>query len=326
MIMQNLTYLCLMLCAVLMLASCQPHDPFCFDHPHGVVVVRYDWSKAPDAAGNVNGTRVSFYRAEDGTHATTANFSGMEGGVVHLSEGSYDVISYNSNTDKLRWRGDKSLATLETYTRDASLTEDLPGFSFERIPGLVLTPNRLWSGRKDAVWAHRNDTTFVTLTPLKATYEVIWEVTGIRGADRVTACAVSLSGVGGSLMLDDWSKKRNESLMSGVGRRINHSGGNAKAGNSAGGFRGEFEVFGCNFIEGLTDERCPHTLTIYCWSGGGNILRSFDVTGQFHTVVEDRKIYIRIDGDFDIPTGGESDGGFNPDVDDWGEVNEDIIL
>lgn len=322
MIMPNLTYLCLMLCAVLMLASCQPHDPFCFNHPHGVVVVRYDWSQAPDAVGNVNGTRVYFYNTEDGLRGGRADFSGMEGGTYYLGEGEYDVVSYNSDTEKLFWQGDGSLATLETYTRDASLTEELPGYGYEKIPGLVLTPDRLWSGRTDRVKVHRNDTTFITLTPLKATYEVIWEVTGIRGADRVDACAVSLSGVGGSLMLDDWSKKRNESLMSGVGSRINNSD-NVK--NGSGGFRGEFEVFGCNFIEGLTDEKCPHTLTIYCWAKGGNVLRSFDVTGQFHTVEDDRKIYIRIDGDFDI-SGGGSGGGFIPDVGDWNEENEDIIL
>lgn len=316
--MQRFSYLAALLC-VMLASSCQPHDPFCFHHPHGAVLVEYDWSQAPDAK-DIGGTRCYFYRTEDGSHVTTANFSGMKGGSLYLGEGTYDVISYNSDTDKLHWRGEKTLPTLEAYTRDASLTEDLPGFGYEKIEGLVLTPNRLWSGRKDRIYVSRNDTTVVTLVPLKATYEVIWEVTGIKGAKRVDACAVSISEVGGSLMLDDWHTDRNNSLMSGVGRYV-ASGDKTKADEDIGGFRGEFEAFGCNFLDD-----CHHTFTIYCWSIGGNIKASYDVTGQFHIVEEDRKIYIRIDADFKIPTDGNMGDGFRPDVDDWGEENEDIIL
>ena len=319
MMMHRFSYLVALLLLTLVSVSCQPHDPFCFHHPHGAVLVEYDWSQAPDAK-DIGGTRVHFYNAEDGTKVTTANFSGMKGGSLYLGEGTYDVISYNSDTDKLRWRGDKSLPTLETYTRDASLTEDLPGFGYEKIEGLVLTPNRLWSGRKDRIYVSRNDTTVVTLVPLKATYEVIWEVTGIVGANRVNACAVSISGVGGSLMLDDWHTERNESLMSGTGRRT-ESKGKTQDGDEIGGFRGEFEAFGCNFLDD-----CHHEFTIYCWASGGNIKASYDVTGQFHVVEEDRKIYIRIDANFEIPKGGGGGAGFNPNVDDWGNVNEDIIL
>lgn len=303
----------------LVFAACQPHDPFCFHHPHGVVLVEYDWSQAPDANG-IGGTRVSFYDAETGAKVAAADFLGMKGGTLYLGEGTYDVISYNSDTDKLHWRGDSRLSTLETYTRDASLTEDLPGFGYEKIEGLVLTPNRLWSGHKNRVYVGRNDTTVVTLVPLKVTYEVIWEVTGIVGSNRVNACAVSISGVGGSLMMDGWLTKRNESLMSGTGRYTGDIG-KMQSGDAIGGFCGEFEVFGCNIRE-----ECRHTFTIYCWSDGGNIKASYDVTGQFHVVENDRKIYIRIDAEFEIPTGIGDDGGFNPDVDDWGNVNEDIIL
>ena len=314
---QRFSYLVALLLLMMLAVSCQPHDPFCFNHPHGALRVEYDWSQAPDAK-DIGGTRVHFYRAEDGTHAATANFSGMKGGSLYLSPGTYDAVSYNSDTDRLHWRGDGSLSTLETYTRDASLTEDLPGFGYEKIEGLVLTPNRLWSGRKNRVTVTRNDTTVVTLVPLKATYEVIWEVTGIRGADRVQACAVSISGVGGSLMLDDWHTERNGSLMSGTGRR---TGGKTRDGEDTGGFRGEFEAFGCNFREA-----CRHEFTIYCWASGGNVKASYDVTGQFHVVEEDRKIYIRIEADFEIPKGIGGEGGFAPDVDNWGEENEDIIL
>lgn len=314
---QKLSYLIILTLLSLATQSCQPHDPFCFHHPHGAVLVEYDWAQAPDAK-DIRGTRCYFYRSEDGSYVTTANFSGMKGGSLYLEQGTYDVISYNSDTDKLHWRGTNALSSLETYTRDASLTEDLPGYNYEKIDGLVLTPNRLWSGREDRVYVSRNDTTIITLMPLKATYEVIWEVTGIKGVSRVNACAVSISNVGGSLMLNDWHTERNNSLMSGVGRKIINKTKNKE---DIGGFQGEFEAFGCNFLD-----ECSHTFTIYCWATGGNIKASYNVADQFHIVKEDRKIYIKIKADIEIPNGGNSDSGFRPDIDGWGEENEDIIL
>ena len=41
---------------------------------------------------------------------------------------------------------------------------------------------------------------------------------------------------------------------------------------------------------------------------------------------EDRKIYIKLNADLEIPTGSGGESDFVPEVDDWGEVNEDIIL
>lgn len=316
--MRVLPHIALMVLSILAV-SCQPHDPFCMHHSHAVTIVEYDWSQAPDAK-NIGGTRVYFYRSADGSYAARADFSKMKGGSLYLGEGEYDVVSYNSDTERLLWRGDESLSTLETFTRNAQLTEDLPGFSYGNIDGLVLTPDRIWSGSVDKVWVSGSDTTIITLVPRKATYEVIWKVEGIKGARRVAACAVSISGVGGSLMLDDWHTERNESFMSGVGNYI--APDEASADNDIGGFQGRFETFGCNFTD-----KCKHTFTIYCWSAGGNIKASYDVTGQFHVVKDDRKIYIHIKADFEIPTGGEvdGDGGFDADVSDWGVVNEDLI-
>lgn len=317
--MRKSSYIAVAILLAWIMVSCQPHDPFCFNHPHGMVRVEYDWSQVPDAT-DIEGTMVYFYNTEDKSRAAMTAFSGMKGGTVYLGEGVYDVISYNDHTDRLQWRGDNLRYTLEAYTRDAELTEDLPGFNYDKINGLVLTPNRIWSGHREKVSVSRNDTTIVTLIPLKATYEVIWEVTGIKGARRVSACCVSISNVGGSLILDGWETRQHESLMSGVGQLMKNES-NAKAEEETGGFCGKFEVFGCDF-----SDDCRHTFTIYCWSEGGNRKSSYDVSGQFHTVVEDRKIYICINADFEIPTGGSSDSGFRPDMDDWGKENEDIIL
>lgn len=307
----------MLVAAALMWVSCQPHDPFCLNHPHNAVIVEYDWSQAPDAR-DIRGTRVYFYHVGDKSLATRADFTGMEGGMIKLGEGEYDVVSYNSDTERVMWRGDNSLPTLETYTRETMLTEELPGYSYEAIEGLVLTPDRLWSGRVNRAYVSGRDTTVITITPRKVTYEVIWLVEGIKGARRVTACALSLGNVGGTLFLAGPATGENESLMSGIGTYV---AGDDEA--ETGGFRGRFEAFGCPF-----DQDCRHILTIYCWSPGGNIKASYDVTDQFHRPDDDRKIYLHIDAGFEIPTGdGDGgEGGFDADVDVWGVVEEDLIL
>lgn len=294
--------------------SCESHDSFCFDHHHGVVSVQYDWTKAPDASG-IGSTRVNFYRSADGSLAATANFSGMTGGNVHLNAGTYDVIAYNSDTDQVHWRGDGHISTLEAYTRDATLTEDLPGYTYWPIDGLVLYPNRIWRARHDKVTITDIDTTLVTLVPTKATYEVIWSVSGVRQASRANAFAISLSGIGGSLMLGDLNTERNSSLMASAGVLSNIDD------DGSGTFTGAIEFFGCQQAD-----ICHHTLTLYCWANGGNIRATYPLESQLHFVADDRKIYINIEVDIEVPAGGGGGSGFTPDVDSWGSVNEDILL
>ena len=299
----------------LTLAACRPHDPFCFHHPHGVTVVRYDWSEAPDA-GDVGGTTVRFYKADDGSLVTTTHFSGRKGGSLYLNEGVYDVIAHNNDTECLHWRGTASLASLETYTREASITEELPGVTAGEIPGLVLAPDRLYKGYRGRISVLPNDTTIITLIPRKVTHEVIWEVEGVRGAERVKACAATLAGVGGSLFLHGEHTDRHQALMSGVGSRVTVK----RQASDVGSFSGRFEMFGCPFVD-----TCTHAFTLYCWSAAGLVKASFDVKEQCHVVREDRKIYIKLKTDIEIPAGGDG-AGFSPDVDDWGEVKEEIIL
>ncbi len=313
---KHITYYLYLITAILLHCSCQPHDPFCLHHSHGVVIVEYDWTEAPDAH-DIDGTRVYFYRSDDGSNSFTTTFSGMNGGKIYIDSGNYNVVAYNNDTEKLIWRGQEAISQLETYTRSASLTEELPGYTYEHIDNLVLTPDRLWSGRIDNVNITTTDTTIITIKPQKQTYEVIWQVTGIRGANRVSACAVSITNVGGSLLIDGYRPNNNESVISGIGRHI----GNKNNDKTTGGFNGRFETFGCNF-----NNDCRHIFSIYCWSAGGNIKASYDVTNQFHVIHNDKKIYINIDADFEIPNNGENQGGFNPEVGNWGEINQDLYI
>ena len=302
----------------LTMAACRPHDPFCFHHPHGLTIVRYDWSQAPDATA-VGGTTARFYRADDGTLVTTAHFTGRKGGSLHLNEGVYDVIAHNNDTECLHWRGTSSIDSLETFTREASLTEELPGFTAGKITGLVLSPDRLYGGYRERVSVRPNDTTVITLVPRKVTHEVIWEVEGVRGAGRVKACAATLAGVGGSLFLHGERTDRHGALMAGVGSRATVKR-QASDDNDTGTFSGRFEVFGCPL-----EDSCSHAFTLYCWSAAGLVKASFDVKEQCHVIREDRKIYIKLKTDIEIPAGGGG-AGFSPEVDDWGEVKEEIIL
>ncbi len=314
-------YLILTLLLAQMLTSCLPHDPLCLHHEHGMTKVVFDWSKAPDAYPH--GMRVYFYRASDGVLVATSNFMGRDGGTVRLNSGEYMVMSHNNDTERLFWRNVDELSKLEAYTRKAGLTEELPSYSYpEEIPELVLTPDKLWCGGAKSVMINEADSNVVVLIPESVVYQVIWEVEGISGIDRANAGCITISGLGGSYFPDRGTTGASGAKMSSVGERYIVSQRNG-ATEAVGGFTGEMLVFGCEWLE-----ECHHTLDIYCWSRGGNITRSFDVTTQFHKVTDDRKIYIKVTADFEIPNGNGNEGGgmFEPDLDQWGDIKEDIYL
>lgn len=293
------------------------HDPLCYEHPHGLTLVRFDWSEAPEAAPA--GNRVHFY-PEGGGRPTVADFMGLTGGRVWLSPGRYVAVCHNNDTESVEWRGEDSLTTLEGYMRTTTLTEETPHLSAPPADAwedpLVLAPDRLWVGRVDSVTVTETDTTIVTLFPRRATYLVRWQLDSLEGIGRLLECRVSLTGVAGALRLSD--------TLPVAYPRGHVSGGRIEASDVSGwgSVSGEFESFGCG-----RDTSCRHVLTVYLWSRGGNLKKSFDVTDQFHRILPGREILLRISDRLTVPIGipvGED--GYRPEVEGWEENEEEIVI
>ena len=144
-----------------------------------------------------------------------------------------------------------------------------------------------------------------------------YEVNGIRKLERIADIRASLSGMSGSLLMaaDKLPDSLSERLLFGgevIGNQL----------------RGGFYTFGST--RGIA---APNLFKLFIKSRSGKLyVLEQDVTAQIQSVpvvghVGD--VHIVINLDFEIPeeSGGSSSGGagFDVGVDDWGDVNEDII-
>lgn len=291
------------------------HKELCYDHRHTTVRVDFDWSEDPAAAPS--GMCVLFYPSDGGAPVVKA-FAGCDGGRASIPAGDYDVICYNTDAAEVSWRGDASLVTIEAYTRESSVTEGLDD-SFVAPPRsdaaepVVAAPGRLWSCRLDGVRLESGGgeaENVVLLAPRRVTRRVCWEMTSVTNGGNLTGVRAVLSGVSGSLRLG--------SVMPVPGGVSIPSAGVLDASDPE-KLTGGFDCFGC-----CGDISCRHLLTIYCWSPGGNVMASWDVTDQVHAAGDADEIRLVVTGHIVLPDG--SDGGFAPGVGGWDDKQNDVIM
>lgn len=291
------------------------HKALCYDHRHTSVRVEFDWSESPEA--DPGGMCVLFYPV-DGGSPVVKEFSGSEGGRVEVPEGEYDVVCYNKDVANVLWRGAESLVTLEVYTRGSSVTEDLDGgFAVPPLSGdeisVVAAPGCLWSSRLDDVRVDsggEESESVVVLAPRRVTRRVVWEMSSVVDSGNLAVCRAVLSGLSGSLRLGS---------VTPVPAAVSMPSSGIVDGEDAEKLTGSFECFGCS-----KDSSCRHLLTLYCWSPGGNVLASWDVTDQVHAAADTDEIRLVVTGRIEIPD--ERNSGFDPGVDGWDDKQGDIIM
>ena len=70
----------------------------------------------------------------------------------------------------------------------------------------------------------------------------------------------------------------------------------------------------------------PHKMMFYVWySNKEKFYTTFDVTDQVHKAPDRKHVHIIIDN-ADFPEPLPDEGGFDVEVDDWVEVENDIIM
>ncbi len=131
---------------------------------------------------------------------------------------------------------------------------------------------------------------------------------GLRGLDRVADLRAALSGMSGSLNMS-----LSESLLfDGMVSRNQIIGG--------------FYTFGHSALEGE-----PNVFRLYLKNRSGSMsVLEQDVSDQVHDVPVAGHIgdvHLVLNFDYEVPSEPGSDGaGFDVDVDDWDDVNMDIVL
>lgn len=317
---------------VIGMSSCN-HKELCYHHPHTTtILLKFDWTNAPEA--DPEGMCVFFYSLDDGS-VQRFDFNNISGGEIEIAVGSYEVICYNNDTEGVLFSGTSSFDTHTGYTREGNIFESIYGSgvtsstiddSGERV---VICPDMMWgcsstdvviteSGvsyictpvqDKDDVLVE-DDEQVITLYPAELICTYTYEIRNVNNLKYATQMCGSLSSMAPSLLFATEELGTEcvtipfESVSDGVSL-----------------ITGGFYTFGHN--EANSE---PHNLLLYVWfTDGSKYYYTFDVTDQVENAPDKRHVHIIIDG-VDFPKPITNGSGFDPYVDEWQTVDEDVVM
>lgn len=328
--------------ALLVATSCE-HKELCYHHPHTATIrVEFDWREAPEAAPA--GMCVYFYSLDNGG-SQRFDFKGMTGGEVELRVGRYRIITYNNDTEAVQFHDTEDFQSHGCFTREGNILEPIYGNTASYAPRTsgaederaVICPDMMWGCTAtdieitdtgisyvcvpESEWEQwigkpaENTEHIITLYPHELVCTYTYEVRNVKNLKHATEMCGTLSSMAPTLRFSDEE----------IGRECvtlpfeAHSDGIST-------ITGRFYTFGHH-----EQNAEPHRMAFYIvmddgakYMYGGDSER-FDVTGQVHSAPDRRHVHIVIEG-LDLPQPIENGSGFDPSVDDWEVVEEDIIM
>lgn len=332
-----------------LLCSCE-HKELCYGHAHKVKLrLVFDWRDAPDA--DPTGMSVFFYPEEQGREPIRFNFRGRDGGgEIEVPRGRYRILTYNSDTPGVLFTGMDRFETHTAFTRSGGILEPLGVMTKSETNGqlraygtenerVVICPDMMWGCTATEVEVDEQGITYVcvpesqkdewigcpsvtteqviTLYPHELTCIYTYEIRNVKNLDVVARMSASLSGMSPALRLFDEELDRECVTLP----------FEAQVDTKSGKIVGKFITFG-HHEENLE----PHKMMLYLLTKDGRALvfgadsPAFDVTSQVHAAPNRRRVHLIIDG-LDIPPVPlDPAGGYTPGVDDWVEINHDILL
>lgn len=305
---QFVSHILLILHSVFFLSACE-HKELCYMHPHFVTVrVEFDWSNIVGYS-KPEGMRVVFYPVKGGER-WIFDFPGGKGGFVEVPEADYHVMSFNYDTEAISWKNEDDYFTFMADTRDVAAPDKAL---------VCLTPDYLCGDHIDMLRLEKFELgteTVVSIFPKTMVCRYTYEVNGIKNLEQVSDICVCLSGMSGALYMaaDELPINLSESLMF----------GGAVSGKQ---IKGGFYTFGC-----CREKEKSNIFNIYIksYSGGVYVLKK-NVTEQIDKIsvgghLRDVHLVVNLDDEIpDKPVGGD-DGGFDVGVNEWGDVNVDVIF
>lgn len=297
------TFLC-----VLLFIACE-HKELCYSHPHFVSVrVTFDWSQIYNHE-KPSGMRVIFFPKDEKGESWTFDFPDGKDRVIEIPENDYQVVSFNYDTEGIAWGNSERFADFTAGTREVSSPE---GVLMYTTPSW-LCGDDLSDIRLKGIPAGTEVT--VPIVPKNRVCRYTYEVNGIRNLSRVTDVRASLSNMASSLLMagDRLPKELSESLL-------------------FGGTLSDKQVKGGFYTFGYCQEGSqPNMFKLYLKNRNGSMyVLEQDVSQQILDIPISghlADVHLVIHLDYDIPDNpGEGGAGFEVDVDDWCDVNEDIKL
>ena len=317
-------HLILLLGTMLSLFSCT-HKELCMEHPHMAPLrLEFDWRDAPSA--DPDGMCVFFYPLEGG-EPRRFDFSDLSGGRISLAVGSYKVICYNNDTERVYFGYTSDFAMHSVFTPNTDLFAPLGLTSKAGVvpradasERVVSTPDMLWGCSVELVEVPEvlegeAEERVITLYPHRLVRNYTLRVLNCEGLKYAEQMCGSIYGMSGGLFFaSELNFEENVTLPFEC----------YKADETT--IEAKFLTFGDN------PNVCnPHSVLLYIWMTDGKIRcyglddAKFDVSAQVHGAADPYDVLLVIDG-LDLPKPISNGSGFAPEVDDWVEINEDINM
>ncbi|AVM52963.1 uncharacterized protein DUF5119 [Bacteroides zoogleoformans] len=314
---------CIVTLTLLFFASCR-HKELCYGHPHGQTVrLVFDWRYINDVPGAM---RVFFYPVNNSRRTEPYVFdvsalTRAEGSEIFLEEGTYQVVSFNIDTEYILYRKENSHSEFEAYTQGRTLTlnSSQGGKTSTKTLSLVGTPDWMCRASLDEVHigsVQGESPKQIVLTPRSAVSKFTCEVRGIKNPGRVKGVIGTLSGVAGSLFMGTGTFPAAPSTVYFDGEM------------EGGVVRGNFLVFGLHPQAVKPEDK---VLTLYFRTDAGISAFSFNVGDRIEIEEDDGHYVIKanvvIEGDIELPSPIVSDeDGLVVDAEEWDAVYIDIDI
>ena len=283
--------------------------------------VEFNWERYEDFQ-KPEGMRVIFYPKDGTSEPWIFDFPNGEGRQIELPENEYRVICYNYDTSGISWENSNSFVEYLAKTRSVLAPDSVKACT---TPSWLCGDHINWVSLENIPEGTEK---VITLYPVRMVSRYTYEVNGIRNLERVADIRASLSGMSGSLLMAE------DRLPDGVSENL-FFGGEISGHQIKGGFY----TFGY-----CQDIASPQVFKLYLKSRDGIVIVvEQDVSAQVQSVPVRGHlgdVHLIINFRFDVPeiktdggSGGGGNGGnnssggagFDVGVDDWADVNEDII-
>ena len=311
------TYILLTLLCVLSVSSCKRRPLTTADY---MVIVNIEIEK-----DIVNHTvekdpslmRCIFYDSESGAFVTQAFLPSTGGQVSLIPSREYDVLVYNFDTEST-WLEEENW-----YHKIYASTSLIPDSFRTKLRSratkgdeelIVYDPDHLFVGRLNDVFipARSVDAPPVVLDVTCETVVESWllEVKTVTGKENIGSIAGVITSLSGSNKIGP-NERTSEFVSVYFDNQVIDENGVLTA---------KFNTFG--WSKDITE---PQVLSlVFTDIAGKGHVYNIDISNQFPN---NKEQIIRIDMEIDIPEPMTSgDGGFVPKVDDWDEINTDIII
>lgn len=320
---QSMILSVLLLALSIAFSSCN-HRDFDFENNRTTALdVIFDWVNEPEASPK---SMSLFLFPQEGGIPFRFDFGGRDGGTIEVKPGVYHAVCINNEERGIAFRGEESHLSFEVFTIEASTMEFGSSYSVRslELPRANGTEGQLLAQQPPLLWAHalndisityvspksKAETQRLVMTPKRIVDTYMVTVKHINNARYLHSLNATVSDLADGYFPAVMAHNDNKST---IPHELSHNVETADA-------HGMFLTFGH-----CANASTSHRLMLYTiMTNGSKYYYEYDVSDQMHLPPDADNIHhITIDL-LDLPDpigGGDSGGGFNPEVKDWETVN-----